>query len=254
MKFDRIVKEGEIPFAQIKDEVDVIISLPKFKTHNLTTLTVAVKNIFGLVPGLHKVHCHKVAPNFRSFARLLTNVYKKARPHLSIVDGIIAMEGEGPSSGDPRFLGLVLAGADAVSVDAVAAKLIGLDPFSVPSTKYAHEAGLGQGELKNIEIKGESIERARAADFKLPKILMLYRLPNVLLRFLCRLLPFKMEMDPAKCNKCMLCRDICPEQAISEVQGRLRVDAKRCILCLCCSEMCPRNAVGLRLFKRRKIE
>ncbi len=254
VKFDRIIKSGETPFAAIKDEVDVIISLPKFKTHNLTILTLALKNVFGLVPGLHKVHCHKQAPNFRSFARLLIEVYKKAKPHLSIVDGIIGMEGEGPSSGDPRRTGLVLAGADAVAVDAVAAKIVGLEPFRVPTIRFAQEAGVGQGDLSKIEVRGEKIDDVRVRDFKLPKIVALYKLPNALLRMIGRFLPLKMEMDPVRCNKCMICRDICPEGAIREVEGRLKVDTRRCILCLCCSEMCPRNAVAFRIFKRRNIK
>jgi len=254
VKFDQISKIEGVPFAKIKDEVDVLISLPKFKTHNLTTITAAIKNVFGLVPGLHKVQCHKQAPNFRAFAKLLVNIYRLARPQLNIVDGILAMEGEGPASGSPRQVGLVLASADAVAVDSVICRLIGLDPFSVPSVKFAAELSLGEADLKNIKILGEDLAKVRVEDFKLPKILELYKLPNIALKIICRFIPLAMKIDERKCSRCLMCKNICPQQAIQEVGGKLSVDFKKCILCLCCSEVCPQNAVFLRVFKRRNIE
>jgi uncharacterized protein (DUF362 family)/NAD-dependent dihydropyrimidine dehydrogenase PreA subunit len=252
VRFDDIVKIKGIPFAKIKDEVDVVISLPKFKTHAITTITCAVKNIFGLVPGLYKVHCHKLAPNFNSFAKELVKIYSLAKPDLTIIDAVQAMQGDGPSGGPVYDLKLVLASSDAVSADAVVSKIIGLDPLDVPSTKYAHGLNIGQAGLNDIEIAGEPISEVRAVGFMLPKIMAIYKIPNFLLKTILRFIPLMLTVDPEKCNNCLMCAKICPQKTISQVRGKIKINSKNCILCLCCSEMCPNNAVYLRFLKRRK--
>jgi ferredoxin len=241
-----------IPFASVKDDVDAVISLPKFKTHNLTTITCAVKNVFGLVPGLYKVQCHKEAPNFKVFSAVIAKIYGIVKPCLSIVDGIVAMEGDGPSGGTPYRLGVVGASADAVAVDAVFSKIIGLDPWKVASTLEAYRLGLGQADVRAITVVGESLDAVTVRDFKVPKILALYRLPNKIIRGLLRCVPLMMGVDAKRCTMCRMCVTICPQQAIREIRGKLRVDFRKCILCLCCSEMCPVNAVYLRFLRRRR--
>ncbi|MBU1088176.1 MAG: DUF362 domain-containing protein [Candidatus Omnitrophica bacterium] len=252
VRFDKIKQIGGIPFASIKDEVDVVISLPKLKTHNLTSLTCAIKNVFGLVPGLYKVHCHKKAPNFQIFAQELVRIYSMAVPNLSIIDGVLAMQGEGPSGGDPYKLGLVIASADAVAADSVVAKIIGLKPFSVPSIKLAHEMKLGQADLNNIQISGELIDEVSVRDFALPKIMGLYKLPNFLLKGILRLIPLMLTIDADKCNNCLICAKICPQKTIEQLNSKVKINPKNCILCLCCSEMCPNNAIYLRFLKGRR--
>ncbi len=252
VQFNSIVKKANIPFAKIMDEVDVLISIPKFKTHNLAVITAAIKNVFGLIPGLYKVHAHKQAPNFIKFAGELARVYRIARPNLSIVDAVVAMQGDGPAAGDPYDLGLVVTSSDALSIDALLAKIIGLEPLSVPSTKAAYSMKLGQADINNIDIAGVSLEDIRVRNFNLPKILALFKIPNFLARGLLRFIPLMMGIDEAKCNRCMVCKNICPQGAIKDVRGRLKLDFRRCILCLCCSEMCPNNAIYLRFLNRRK--
>ncbi len=252
VRFDRIKKIDGIPFARIKDEVDVVISLPKLKTHNVTTITCAIKNMFGLVTGLYKVHCHKKAPNFKFFAKELVRMYSMAVPDLSIVDGVWAMQGDGPAGGDVYKLGLVIASADAVAVDAVVAKIMGLDPFAVPSIKYAYQSKLGQGKLSDIEVIGEPLEKAVAQDFDLPRIMALYKMPNFLLRNILRFLPLMLTVEADKCNNCMMCLKICPQKTIQHIKGKIKINSKNCILCLCCSEMCPNNVIYLRFLKWRR--
>ncbi len=252
IQFNSIVKKDNIPFAKIMDEVDVLISLPKFKTHNLAVITSAVKNVFGLIPGLYKVHAHKQAPNFVKFAGELARVYGMAKPHLSIVDAVVAMQGDGPAAGDPYNLGLVVTSSDAVSIDAVLSKIIGIDPFSVPSTKAACSMKLGQADMNDIDIEGESLEDMIVKDFNLPRISALFKIPNFLAKSLLRFIPLMMGIDNGKCTGCLVCKNICPQGAIKYVRGRLRLDFRRCILCLCCSEMCPNNAICLRILNRRK--
>lgn len=246
IQFNSIVKKGNIPFAKIMDEVDVLISLPKFKTHNLTVITAALKNVFGLIPGLYKVHVHKQAPNFIKFAEKIARIYSLATPHLSIVDAVVAMHGDGPAAGDPYDLGLVVASSDALSIDAILSKVIGLEPQSVPSTKAGAQMKLGQADINNIDIFGVSLEDIIARDFNLPKISALFKMPNLLARSLLRFIPLLMGIDKLKCNGCLVCKNICPQQAIKDVRGRLRINSRRCILCLCCSEMCSNNAIYLK--------
>ena len=249
--FDRITNIEGIPFAAIMQEVDVIISLPKFKTHNLTTITAAIKNVFGLIPGLYKVKCHKDAPNFKVFSRLIAKIYQYARADLSIVDSILAMEGDGPAAGTARSMGLVVASRDAVSVDSVLTKIIGLNPCDIISTKEAQNLGLGVADLSQIEICGQAIELVEVVDFKLPRIVMLYKAPNFIARFLLKIVPLVMGIDYNQCSGCNLCKNSCPAQAISVHKGKLKIDSRRCILCLCCSEVCPQRAIYIRFLKRR---
>jgi len=255
IKFDRIKKIDGIPFAAVKDEVDVIISLPKFKTHNLTGITAAVKNVFGLVPGLYKVHCHKMAPNFRAFSKDMAKIFTKAVPHLNIVDAVLAMDGEGPNAGNPYKLGLIVASKDAVATDAVLSKIVGVTPLTIATTKEAYDLKAGEADLSRIEIIGERVESVSVSDFKMPKISLLFRMPNFIIRGILRLLPIMMAVDNEKCTRCQMCVNVCPQKTIQEVGGslkKIKINFSRCILCLCCSETCPSNAIYLRFLRRRQ--
>ncbi|MFH2137822.1 MAG: DUF362 domain-containing protein [Candidatus Omnitrophota bacterium] len=251
VKFDRIETIEGIPFTSLKNEVDVCISLPKFKTHNLTTITAGIKNVFGLIPGLYKVQCHKDAPNFKVFSKEIAKIYKLASAQLTIVDSVLAMEGDGPAAGTPRKLGLVLASADAVAMDAVLAKIVGLEPFDIISTKEAFHLGLGEADIKKINIVGEALKSVEVKDFKLPKIFAVYKAPNSIIKWLFKIIPLVMGVDYKNCTNCMMCQKICPQQAIAEINGKLKVDFRKCILCLCCSEICPNNAIYMRFFNWR---
>ncbi len=135
-------------------DADVIINLPKLKTHSLTVMTGAVKNIYGVIPGLKKSMYHKQAPKPWEFSRLLVDIYALARPQLNIVDAIVGMEGFGPSAGRQRQLGMILAGSDGVAVDAWAAHLLGRKPLDIPTTKIAYRQNLGEADLGKIEAAG----------------------------------------------------------------------------------------------------
>jgi len=251
VKFDRITKINGIPFARIIKEVDLCISLPKFKTHNLTIITSAVKNVFGFITGLYKVQCHKNAPNHRVFSKFLAKVYSIAKPQLNIIDAIDAMDGDGPSGGTRYHLGLIVASEDAVAADAVLSKIIGIKPDTVMTTKQAHQLGLGQADLDKIDVVGEDINRIGVDNFKLPRIAWIFRMPNIIARVLLKLMPLIMGIDRHKCSQCLACKQICPEQAIKKVNNNLKIDFQRCILCFCCGEICPQNAIYIRFLNRR---
>ncbi len=241
--FNRVKKIHGIPIITAPLEADVFISLPKFKTHSLMILTGALKNVFGIVPGLFKTECHKLAPHPVNFAKLLVDIYSYAPPHLSIVDGVIGMEGEGPAAGKLRNINLIAASTDAVSLDAVLSRIMGLEPFDILTTREADRRKLGNGHIENIEIVGDDLDQFIQKDFKLPNTTMYHHIPNFLMRLMSRFLRIKPDVDPDKCTGCALCVKSCPVGAIAIEKGRIKFNYNKCILCLCCHEFCPENAI-----------
>ena len=247
LNFEKIEMFKNIPIARAALKADVLISVPKFKTHSLMTMTGGVKNLFGIVPGLFKTECHKRAPNPDIFADLLVDVYSYARPHLSVIDGIIGMEGDGPATaGTLRQMDLIAASSDAVSLDAVLAKIIGLEPFDISTTREADLRGLGIGRLDYIDIVGEKLDNFVQSDFKLPKTSILHRIPSPVLKFIAGFFKDKPDIDQDKCKNCGICIKSCPKQAIAVKDGQIKIDCRQCILCLCCHEFCPENAVFIK--------
>jgi len=247
IRFDRSIMKSGYPLTTWIDDCDCIISLPKFKTHDLTFLTGAVKNLFGLIPGSYKTELHKKALNPAEFAKVLADIYSIARPTLSIVDGILAMEGDGPASGGiPRNLGLILAGSDAVALDSIMATIMGLRPKDILSTKEAAEKNLGCADLDKIEVAGQRLEEVIVSDFKLPQTSRLNRLPQYFLNVGKILLKSKLSIDSSKCTACGLCVKACPVKAISLKNNCAKINHSKCALCFCCKEVCPQGAVSLK--------
>lgn len=225
---------------------DVIINLPKLKTHSLTIFTGGVKNMFGIIPHGLRIRFHGEYIKVEDFSQVLTDIFSIAIPHLTIMDGIIAMEGEGPSSGDLRKVGVVLASRDAVAVDAVATKLIGGEPWDIYTTRYSTERGLGFGNLDNIEVVGERLENAVVPDFRLPTsavAVIMRRIPGFLSRFVQGQLAIKTAVIEQQCTLCLECQKICPAAAITAGNSAAEINHHVCIGCMCCHEVCRFNAI-----------
>lgn len=247
VKFRNITIKSGYPVASILDECDCVISLPKFKTHDLMTMTGAVKNLYGFIPGLYKVELHKKALASWEMAKVLADIYSITKPRLSIVDGVIAMEGDGPASGGVlRNLGLVLASSDAVALDSAMATVMGLRPKDILSTKEAAQRGLGNADLKDIDILGEELRDVIVPDYKLPQTSIVNRLPRPFLNVGKSLLHFRPSINKTKCTVCGLCMKACPVSAISIEKGQTKIDNKTCVLCLCCKEVCPQGAISVK--------
>ena len=240
----RVYKRLHLP--QIALEVDALISLPKLKTHNLTLYTGAVKNLLGLIPGLGKSEFHKRCPQPGEFGEAVVDILAAVKPKLSIMDGVVAMEGNGPVSDDLRKIGLILASTDAVALDTTVQTIIGLKPFDVPTTAAAVKRGLGIGDLGRIEIVGERLEEVIVDDFRLPSNAVVRSIPKSVLKLIARRVMVKPTVDKGKCSQCQSCLENCPVKAISLKDDYPRVDHRSCILCLCCYELCPQNAIQLR--------
>lgn len=245
VKFESAIECDGITIAKPILDADVVINAPKMKTHGLTTITCAVKNMFGCVPGPTKINYHLKYPNVRDFAKQVVEVFSRVKPQLTVVDGIVAMEGDGPANGPLKDAGLILAGADAVSVDAVISSIIGVKPESVNTTRIAHERGLGEMNLKKIEVVGERLDDARLKGFKLPKGSFANALPGGLGAITTRLVRFYPQINEELCKKCNLCIKACPKNSILITKDISKIDKKVCINCLCCMEVCPYKAIFL---------
>jgi len=242
------IKFGKYTFYISKPvlDADVIISLPKLKTHSLTLLTCAVKNMFGVMPGFRKGEQHKLYPKPREFAEMLVHLYKLVPPSLNIVDGILAMEGNGPSSGRPRELRLLMAGEDAVAVDAVAARIMGFPEGSIDTTRIAAEMGLGEGRLDCVRLVGNMAD-FKAEAFMLPTNRVQQLVPRPIAKLVAPLVWVKPVIDPSKCTGCGFCAESCPVQTIAKNGKVYKIDEKRCVKCLCCHELCPESSIDIKL-------
>lgn len=234
-------------------EADVVINLPKWKTHAQMLLTLGVKNLFGCVPGPKKALWHlNTGGDRRRFAQVLVDIYHIISPSLTILDGVIGMDGNGPNSGRPVPLGLILASTDALSLDQVICDIIGIPRISLMTNRVALEAGLGRDEIK---ILGERIEEIKISEFEIPKLnSMNWGLPDFLNRFLKNALSSKPVLKKELCKRCGQCVEICPAQSIHLEGEGPSFHYGRCIRCLCCQEVCPEGAIeikpgwGVRLF------
>jgi uncharacterized protein (DUF362 family)/NAD-dependent dihydropyrimidine dehydrogenase PreA subunit len=226
-------------------ETDVIINLPKLKTHQMMGMTGAVKNLFGAVLGLSKAHVHLQAGADKGFfALMLLELVEEIRPALTIVDGVLAMEGDGPGSGDPIQLGVILAGVEPMAVDVVAAELIGLVPESIWTWTVAKRSGRPWTDLADIELCGTPLAALQPRAFKPAKNTEVhFGVPKLLQRPLRRALSARPVVDRKKCQGCGICVKSCPPHAMSIHNDRLLIDEERCILCFCCHELCPYGAL-----------
>lgn len=235
-----------IPITRYAFDCDRIISIPKLKTHGITVLTAAVKNTFGMVTGLYKAECHSRSPREEDFVKILAKVYSITKPHLTIVDGIVGMEGDGPAAGEPRSMNLVIAGEDAVAIDACITKIIGLDPMDIRVTKECSAMKLGEADLARIETVGDDINSFVAGDFKLPQTTALKIIPRSVVNAVAGLIRFRPCIDFNTCTKCNLCKITCPVSAITIDKKECFIDYKKCIRCLCCQEVCPYKAIYIK--------
>ncbi len=221
-------------------EADYVINLPKFKTHGLTGLSGAIKNCYGYLPGAQKANLHFTAGNPYDFPAALLDVFSIRPPDLAIVDGILAMEGNGPFSEDIRSLGLILAGTDMVAVDAVIGAMMNFAPGMIRSTELGHARGFGEKDLDKIHVDGTLT------------IIQDYKHPEGYLKperggsgdFWARIRAQRPQVDEDLCTMCGTCAAECPAGAIT-MDGYPRVDSEKCIVCFCCQEKCPTKAIRL---------
>ncbi len=233
-------------------EADAIVSLPKLKTHALTTITGAIKNQFGCIPGREKSSYHVKLDEIDKFCQMLVDLNLYLRPKLYIMDGILAMEGNGPHRGTPVKTGVLLISNDPVALDSVASRVIDLSPERVITTVKGHQSGLGT--MVNYKIKGD-ITSLPIKKFKLPKRDIFISLPRWFRKSLDEFLISKPVYDYSKCTKCYECYEICPTDPKSIYIRDDKYPAynyRTCIKCYCCQETCPTGAIYLKIMPFRR--
>ncbi|MFC2076749.1 DUF362 domain-containing protein [candidate division KSB1 bacterium] len=223
-------------------EADIVISLPKFKTHMQTVFTGAIKNSYGTVAGSGKSRLHTLAPKPSDFGEVVVDVFQVRPPDLFIIDAVTGMEGNGPSGGNPRDIGLLIASDNGPAADGVVAAMMGVHPERIPMLKVAGKRNLGPIRPADMTIIGEL---KPINNWRLPPSIVSRGLFGTLInRFwygpLVRPWP---HIIPA-CTACGICADNCPV-AVIEMRDIAVIDQDKCIRCYCCHELCPEGAVDL---------
>jgi len=239
----KIFKKLEIDQTVL--EADIVINLPKWKTHAQMLLTLGVKNLFGCIPGPRKAQCHLMAgEDAKAFARILVDVYRTVRPSLTILDGIVGMEGNGPNSGRPIPIGLILASGDSLCLDQVVCDLLGISRKSLLTNRAAFDHGLVSEE---IDVLGEKVEDVKISSFQFPTLSQVdWGLPGFLSKALKNALTSKPVVMEEMCKNCDECTKICPPNALTRKGEDLIFDYRQCIRCFCCLEVCPEGAISIK--------
>jgi uncharacterized protein (DUF362 family)/Pyruvate/2-oxoacid:ferredoxin oxidoreductase delta subunit len=238
-------------------EADLLVSLPKLKTHRLMRYTGAIKNLFGLVPGMNKSGFHLRFPEPEDFGAMLVDLAAAAKPAFALMDAVVAMEGEGPSNGRPVNTGLILASRDVLALDWTAASLIGYEPSEIPYLVDAASRGIWVSGPEEIETLGLDLEDAAPESFELIPLrskdrFFTDRLPSPIRTALRNAAIARPFFDHKKCLRCGGCVKICPPAALdfepdeaAKSGKRIRIDYGKCIRCYCCHEVCPADAISL---------
>lgn len=238
----------DVEYSKHVLEADIVINIGKLKTHLLTYYTGAIKNFYGCVKKEQRRELHKVEA-VEDFAALLVSIYHIRLPDLNIIDGITAMEGSGPTHGDPVHTGYLLASTKGHILDWVCSGLIGYKPEQIPTISYALQQGLlNESEAHNVQF--DSIKPDVIEGFKALPILS----PALKKRFKGVLEP-KVEIIPEKCTSCKLCIKVCPVHAVV-LEEKAAIIKEKCIKCYCCAEFCPTSAIKIDSFNmlKQKIE
>ena len=226
-------------------ECDVLITVSKLKTHTFQMFTGAVKVLFGCIPGLEKATYHFRVPDRDDFGSMLIDLMLAVRPALSIMDGVVGMEGAGPSRGTPARIGALLASGNAVTLDVVASAMIGLDVDDVYTSRAAARRGLGPGSVEDVPVVGDDWRAMKPDGFSLPVGDLSSRAPAWLApRVRSWITPRPVLELAHACTRCKKCEQSCPVKAIDVNSAGPQFDYKTCIRCYCCEEICPERAIS----------
>jgi uncharacterized protein (DUF362 family)/NAD-dependent dihydropyrimidine dehydrogenase PreA subunit len=232
-------------------EGDYIIDVAKLKTHSMMLYTGCVKNMFGVIPGLQKPQMHLRFPEYSKFGKMLVDLCESVKPNFSLIDGIDGLEGNGPTAGNKRHIGLVIAGRNPYDTDIVGAEAIGIKMNEVTYLRNALDRGLCSGSIDDIEIIGENLEDVRIKDFKRPDskgLNLAGKIPDLIKAFDGCAIHRRPEVIQKLCIGCGKCAESCPKHTISLINGKARINDSNCIRCYCCQEMCPHRAIKIKKY------
>jgi len=249
--YENIVYHGKVrrEFSIISPiiKADKVISVAKLKTHTMTCYTGAVKNLFGTIPGLYKTQYHFERAEKSSFCSMLVDLCQYVNPCLSFIDAVVAMEGDGPTSGTPREIGAILASQSPYELDLAAIHMVGISEEEALTVKESLEQGLTP-PYDELTITGDSIDSFAISNFKRARggdisFLKRINLPDSLTQKINRAATARPVFDKKICVGCGECARCCPPKAIELIDHFPQVNFDKCIHCFCCQELCPQKAV-----------
>jgi len=254
VRFERGVVAKSFELTTVLDRVDGIISVAKMKTHTLTGITGAVKNLFGLIPGLKKAEYHFRMKDKEAFSAMLVDLAECVHPRLTIMDAVLGMDGDGPSGGNKKDIGLLIASDCVHALDAFFLHFVGADISSVPTVRIARERGLGPKDIDEVHVVGDGRAGMKLDGFRMPSTAQQYgRIPMALGRLAGEAVTRKPVFSAARCTMCGACIEICPARVLRKDTRKPVIDRRDCIRCYCCGEVCPTNAVLLRRQPLRSV-
>lgn len=231
-------------------ESECLVNIPKMKTHGLTIMTGAIKNMFGIIPGLRKAAFHARLQDPKAFSRMLIDLIRFITPTLTIMDAIFGMEGNGPSHGDLVHTGLLLFSRDPVAIDATACRIMGIHPERLYFLQHAEQVGLGVMRENSIIIKGVPLAECLGKKYKLPPTRKWERGIPVLQKYSRKYLIPRPIINDDLCTKCGTCIKVCPVKPKALTGSKNEIPGynyELCIRCYCCQEMCPTGAVTIKI-------
>ncbi len=239
-------------------EYDFVADLAKAKTHGMMTLTFCVKNLFGLVNGGDRLAWHlAVGRDYDKFADMLLDLYLVVRPAFNLLDAVTCMEGNGPGAGTPADRHFIAGGTDALALDNVAAKVLGVDPDTLPLIKRAKARGL-LADPATVDIPDplpvcEPLALPDRPVLDMAQMHLGVGIPKLLQKPLYKLLVVNPVLDPSKCVGCGVCVKMCPPKSLKLVDSRPAFDLPHCIRCFCCQEHCPKGAIEPRMTRTMRF-
>ncbi len=250
LSYSKGEKAKRFNITQAFFDADIVISVSKLKTHALTKYTGAVKNIFGLIPGLEKAKYHFRFPKVEDFCDMLIDLCLATKPTLAFMDGIVGMEGNGPSSGNPRFIGVTLASENSFHLDRACCEIIGFSTDEVDIIKRIVERKLCPQNANELDIVGDNIKDFIIKNFKRPnssnKMSAFQRMPNFIKQPLQNYFTQIPKINNSKCIGCADCYRTCPAKTIKMQNKKAVILYKNCIKCFCCQEICPQKAINIK--------
>ena len=242
------VKLKSLTITNMVLKADKVISVGKLKSHSMTRMTGAAKNMYGAVPGTTKAEYHFNCQDGESFANCLIDICSYVNPVLSFLDAVTGMEGNGPTAGTPRDIGLIMASDNPFELDLAAAKIINAQPKEIPLLKCAIERGICPKSTDEIKIIGCDINKFTIKDFKVPENHGIHFIGGNPPKFLENFVKLHMYPRPVftqRCVGCGICAESCPAKIITIKNKKAHADLKKCIRCYCCQELCPQKAVNI---------
>jgi uncharacterized protein (DUF362 family)/Pyruvate/2-oxoacid:ferredoxin oxidoreductase delta subunit len=230
-------------------DADVIINLPKLKTHGQMVYTGAVKNMFGAVPGVLKAEYHFRQSEYNDFANALIDIFLSVKPSLNIMDAVVGMDGSGPTSGNAKQIGLIIASENAFELDRAVLDFVGIDPSIVPIIRNAIKRGLCSESMNELKLMGVSPKNLKLESFIVPELGALRTIQffdKGILKYVTSILKPRPEFDHRLCVGCGDCAKNCPPHIIEMNRNRPKADLQKCIRCFCCQELCPIKAITIK--------